>query len=110
MIGAMFLACDRRELNRETYEYLTLVETYRTERWPHQRIVATLGRWLDWNVVVERRSNGCSGGPLWAEDLSGVRVERVHDFGEVYLALSLRRAFGFGRTSGRMVEPGREAV
>jgi hypothetical protein len=48
--------------------------------------------------VVERRSNGCSGGPLWAEDLRGVRVERVHDFGEVYLALSLRRAFGFGRT------------
>ena len=27
-------------------------------------------------------------GPLWAEvDLSGVRVERVRDFGEMYLAL-----------------------
>ena len=38
--------CDAidREANGGTYEYWTLVETYRTARGPRQRVVATLGK------------------------------------------------------------------
>jgi hypothetical protein len=54
----------------------------------------------------EEQKLGMSG-PLWAEvDLSGVRVERVRDFGEVYLALSLWRRLGLDE----LIEAGREAV
>jgi hypothetical protein len=40
----MFLRRNRREVNGESYEYWTLVESYRTERGPRQRVVATLGK------------------------------------------------------------------
>ena len=125
MIVGMFLRRNRREVNGETYEYWTLVESYRTERGPRQRVVATLGKlggldqeerhgWeeLEWLLEGQRpprqlklgsdeQTLGVSG-PLWAEvDLSGVRVERVRDFGEVYLALFAMEASGFGRTAGR---------
>ena len=50
-------------------------------------------------------------GPLWAEvNLSGVRVKRVRDFGEVYLALSLWRRLGLDELLAGLIEPGREAV
>jgi len=35
---------NRREVNGETSEYWTLLESYRTERGPRQRVVATLGK------------------------------------------------------------------
>ena len=40
----MFLRRNRRKKNGELYEYWTLVQSYRTERGPRQRIVATLGK------------------------------------------------------------------
>ena len=40
----MFLRRNRREVNGESYEYWTLVESYRTERGPRQRVVASLGK------------------------------------------------------------------
>jgi hypothetical protein len=40
----MFLPRNRREVNGETSEYWTLLESYRTERGPRQRVVATLGK------------------------------------------------------------------
>jgi hypothetical protein len=134
MIGGMFLRRNRREVNGETYEYWTLVESYRTERGPRQRVVATLGKlggldqeerhdWeeLEWllegqrpprqlKLGSEEQTLGVSG-PLWAEvDLSGVRVERVRDFGEVYLALSLWRRLGLDELLAGLIEAGSEAV
>ena len=134
MIVGMFLRRNRREVNGETYEYWTLVESYRTERGPRQRVVATLGKlggldqeerhgWeeLEWLLEGQRpprqlklgsdeQTLGVSG-PLWAEvDLSGVRVERVRDFGEVYLALSLWRRLGLDELLAGLIEAGREAV
>jgi hypothetical protein len=130
----MFLRRNRREVNGETYEYWTLVESYRTERGPRQRVVATLGKlggldqeerhgWeeLEWllegqrpprqlKLGSEEQTLGVTG-PLWAEvDLSGVRVERVRDFGEVYLALSLWRRLGLDELLAGLIEAGSEAV
>jgi len=130
----MFLRRNRREVNGESYEYWTLVESYRTERGPRQRVVASLGKldgldqeerhgWeeLEWLLEGQRaprqlklgsdqQTLGVSG-PLWAEvDLSGVRVERVRDFGEVYLALSLWRRLGLDELLAGLIEAGREAV
>lgn len=47
----------------------------------------------------------------WAQvDLRGVRVERVRDFGEVYLALSLWRRLGLHQLLQELIAPGREKV
>ena len=109
---AMFLRRNRRTIGGELYEYWTLVESHRTERGPRQRVVATLGKvpgldegerrgWEEIGWLLEGRRGpkqmelGAAGEveakrPDWAQvDLSGVRVERVRDFGAVYLALSL---------------------
>jgi hypothetical protein len=43
-------------------------------------------------------------------DLRGVSVERVRDFGQIYLALSLWRRLGLHQLLREVVEPGREAV
>jgi len=49
--------------------------------------------------------------PNWVEvDLSGVRVERTRDFGEVYMALSLWRRLGLRDLLSSLIEPGREEV
>ena len=116
MIAALFLRRNRRTIDGETYEYWTLCKTVRTARGPRQEVVAHLGKepGLDsrtrhgWEDVADLREGrepapvqGRLGEPLpaprpqWAQvDLRGVRVERVRDFGQVYLALSLWRRLG----------------
>jgi len=129
----MFLRRNRRELDGQLYEYWTLVESVRTARGPRQRVVATLGKlpgldqeehhgWeeLKWLLEGKRRPEQLSLGertktrlppPQWAQvDLSGVRVERVRDFGEVYLALSLWRRLGLQELLERIIASGREEV
>ena len=129
----MFLRRNRRTVDGELYEYWTLVESYRTERGPRQRVVATLGKlpgldeeerhgWEEIGWLLEGRRGpeqmelGGAGGagaerPDWAQvDLSGVRVERVREFGAVYLALSLWRRLGLHELLGELIGPGREDV
>ncbi|MGB4621698.1 MAG: IS1634 family transposase, partial [Kiritimatiellia bacterium] len=127
----MFLRRNRRRKNGETYEYWTLVETVRTARGPRQRIVATLGKLpgldederVGWEEVTRLldghpRETGQgdlfrtpSAPPLWAQvDLSGVRVERVRDFGKVYVALALWRRLGLHQFFNEQVGQGREKV
>jgi transposase len=49
--------------------------------------------------------------PQWAQiDIKGLRVERVRDFGEVYLALALWRRLGLHRLLAELIAPGRERV
>ena len=49
--------------------------------------------------------------PQWAQvDVRGVRVERVRDFGQVYLALSLWRRLGLHTLLGELIAPGAEEV
>ena len=129
----MFLRRNRRVVDGQVYEYWTLVRTVRTAKGPRQEIVATLGKepgldstsrrgWEDIADLLEGRVprpvQGELGqdlaegpGPQWAQvDLRGLRVERVRDFGQVYLALALWRRLGLHTLLGELIEPGREEV
>lgn len=129
----MFLRRNRRVLNGECYEYWTLVKTVRTAKGPRQEIVATLGKepglesrtrhgWEAVADLLEGRTpaplQGELGQPLasapqpqWAQvDLRGVRVERVREFGQVYLGLSLWRRLGLHTLLDEIIEPGQEDV
>lgn len=47
----------------------------------------------------------------WVEvDVRGLRVERVRDFGQIYLGLSLWRRLGLHTLLGAIIEPGKEEV
>lgn len=128
----MFLRPNRRLVDGEWYEYWTLVRTVRTAKGPRQEIVATLGKEpglesrarYGWEVVsdlLEGREPSVQGElgqqlkpeppAQWAQvDLRGVRVERVRDFGQVYLALSLWRRLGLHTLLRELIEVGREEV
>jgi len=128
----MFLRPNRRSRNGETYEYWTLVESVRTARGPRQRIVATLGKLpgLDeeeragWEEIArlldgEPRSTAQrklfeaepEDPPQWAQvNLRGVRVERVREFGKVWLGLALWRRLGLHRFFAENCPSGREQV
>jgi len=129
----MFLRRNRRLVKGETYEYWTLVRTIRTARGPRQQIVASLGKepglessarhgWEHITDLLEgcapTPAQGELGQPLsessrshWAQvDLRGVRVERVRDFGQVYLALSLWRRLGLHTLLRELIASGREEV
>jgi Transposase DDE domain len=132
--AGMFLRRNRRTRHGEAYEYWTLVQSERTARGPRQRVVAHLGKlpgledaerrgWEDIEALLEGRRPARQSElwdsqaplakeqlePQWAQvDLRGVRVERVRDFGVVYLALSLWRRLGLHRLLGELIEAGRE--
>jgi transposase len=129
----MFLRRNRRTVDGQCYEYWTLVRTVRTAKGPRQEVVAALGKtpgldqhsrhgWENIADLLEGRSpapaQGQLGQPLsaaaapqWAQvDLRGVRVERVRDFGQVYLALSLWRRLGLHQVLQEIIAPGREEV
>lgn len=129
----MFLRRNRKRSDGEHYDYWTLCETIRTERGPRQRVVATLGKlteddlaagWEDIEALLEGRSpaprqmhlgetgakdRGESG--RWElADLSQLKVERVRDFGSVYLALALWRRLGLHSLLEELLGEGRETV
>jgi transposase len=57
------------------------------------------------------RFAGAESKPFWAEvDLAGLRVERVRDFGHVYLGLSLWRRLGLHTVLRQVLPPGQEEV
>jgi hypothetical protein len=131
----MYLRRNRRMADGEAYEYWTLVESVRTARGPRQHTVATLGKLpgLDPNVKrgwadVDAMLAGASvpdaqlplpgvtpavepGAPCWREvDVQGVSVERVREFGEVYLALALWRRLGLDTALREVIAAGEEEI
>jgi len=127
----MYLRRHRRTVKGSTYEYWTLVESRRTASGPRQHTVATLGKlpgldervragWESLDDLLEGRPPArqleLSGGgqgmePSWQQvDVRGVRVERVREFGEVYLALSLWRRLGLHTLLEELIPCGREEV
>jgi len=131
----MFLRRNRRTHKGETYEYWSLMRTVRTAKGPRHQIVAHLGKSpgldedhrLGWEHIADllegreaaRPVQGRLGERLscapprrqWMQvDVRGLRVERVRDFGEVYLALSLWRRLGLHTLLRDLIEPGRESV
>ena len=127
----MFLRRHRKLAGGETYEYWSLVKTVRTARGPRHQIVAHLGKldgteqraarsWQDLDTLL-------SGQPLSTQleldrpaappplqclsaDWRGVRVERVRQFGEVYLGLALWRRLRLHELLRGLLPPGQEEV
>jgi transposase len=129
----VYLRRNRRTIDGETYESWTLVESVRTARGPRQHTVATLGKlpgldsavqrgWEDIDALLEGRPStptqlplpgvdSAAPAPAWREvDVRGTRVERVREFGGVYLALALWRRLGLHTVLRELLAAGREAV
>jgi len=132
----MFLRRQRKSVDGTVYDYWTLCESVRTDRGPRQRIVAHLGKltprearaaaagWKDFEALLEGQAAGPARQMRLGEkegdappdehwvvaDLKGLRVERVRDFGEVWLGLSLWRRLGLHRLLGELIEEGKEEI
>jgi transposase len=110
----MFLRPHRKHVGDEDYTYWSLVKTVRTARGPRHQLVAHLGKlddaevrlardWLDLEALLDGTTPSAmqlalgqpaspAPTPLWRTiNVRGVRVERVRQFGRVYLALALWR-------------------
>ena len=126
----MFLRRYERRKNGKNHTYWALVESIRTERGSRQRIVAylselskgeqsgwaQLGRRLD---AKARPQPSLFDPPRYDEPdddepvlvkIKGVRLERVRDFGDVWLARGLWRLLGLDGLLARLMPQGREDV
>lgn len=125
----MYIRRNKKESGGEDYEYWTLVESVRTERGPRQRVVATLGKLpgldkeerVGWeeieNVLCGRKYKGSDlfqkepDVPKWAAiDVRGVRVERLRQFGDVYLGLTLWKKLELAKIFEKLQEKGKEEI
>lgn len=126
----MFLRrCERRK-NGKRHTYWALVESIRTARGSRQRTVAYLGElarneqsgWAQLGRKLDGQpppSRSLFDPPHYddpADDepvlvcLSGVRFERVRDFGDVWLAVGLWRLLQLDRLLAKLMPIGREDV
>ena len=130
----MFLRRCVRRKNGKQHTYWSLVESYRTARGSRQRVVAYLGElkpteedgWaklgahLDGKDRSRRPQLSLFDPPrstVAARDeeevrvrLGGVQLERLRDFGDVWLAWGLWRMLELGEVLDREIQPGREDV
>jgi transposase len=130
----VFLRRHRKRVDGVEYDYWTLCESIRTEAGPRQRVVASLGKltgdgppdeagWenlealLEGHRAVRQREFGRSESEASAQNehwevanLAALRVERVRDFGEVWLGLSLWHRLGLHHLLEGLVESGKEVV
>jgi transposase len=103
----MFLRkIQQRKRDGTTTWYWQLVESYRTERGPRQRVVAYLGEIEEEDrkgvkqaaggqCVSEPGLFGGEPAPSWVEvNTNGIRVERTRRFGDVWLGLELMKKLG----------------
>ncbi len=103
--------------------YWELVESIRTERGPRQRVVAYLGDVAEGRRLgVQEAAKGIKGSwqsrlfdeegePEWVEvDAGRVRVERVRDFGGLWLGLEVSERLGLIRLLERLLPEGQENI
>lgn len=103
--------------------YWELVESYRTERGPRQRVVAYLGDVSERRRLgIEQAARGASGSwqsrlfdeegePEWVEvDSKRVQVEGVRDFGGCWLGLEISERLGLIPLLERLLPEGREEI
>jgi len=120
-IMVMYLRKIKRHKDGKTHGYWALVESYRTARGPRQRVVAYLGEMdasgrLSLQLAAESRRDYQADmvdelQPKWVEvTLNGVRVERVRDFGDIWLALELIKRLGLDDFFHCVIPPGREQI
>jgi transposase len=125
----MFLRHNTKKKGGVDYECWTLVESVRTARGPRQRIVATIGKlpgldreerigWDEIGRILSGKPRPMPGlfdppedPPSWATvNLSGVSVERLRHFGDVYLGLLLWNRLGFAEFCREQMPSGREEI
>jgi len=125
----MFLRRNTKRKGGVDYECWTLVESVRTARGPRQRIVATIGKlpgldreervgWDEIGRILSGKPRSEAGlfsqpedPPSWATvNLSGVSVERLRRFGDVYLGLLLWNRLGFAEFCKEQMPSGREEI
>ena len=103
--------------------YWELVESYRTERGPRQRVVSYLGDVSgSKRLGIQQAARGAPGSwqsrlfdeegePEWVEvDTKRVRVERVRDFGGFWLGLEISDRLGLIPFLERLLPGGREDI
>jgi transposase len=106
------------------------MKTVRTARGPRHVVVSRLGKldqagqkaardWTEVDAMLEGRPQGeqlvlgerPGPRPAWQQvDVRGVRVERLRQFGRVYLALALWRRLGLHKLLGELMPPGEEQI
>lgn len=126
----MFLRRFQRRKNGKVHTYWALVESYRTARGSRQRIVSYLGElqesektgWAQLTARLNGKSNAQrtffdppDAHPPSADEpvlvrLKGIRLERLRDFGDVWLALGLWRLLGLDQLLAEEMRAGREDV
>ena len=127
---AMFLKRLERRKSGKKHTYWALVESIRTARGSRHRVVAYLGElkkserngWaqLCRRLHKERRPETSLFDPPHYDDptddepvlvrLKGIRLQRLRDFGDVWLALGLWRLLGLDSLLGRLMPAGQEDV
>ena len=118
----MFIRPCYRRKNGKRHAYWALMESYRTQRGPRQRVVAYLGQ-LDepQRQGVKQAAEGKSGPrqkrlfgdvrPQWVEvDVKRVRVENRRDFGGPWLGLQLVEQLGLKEFLDCTIPSGREEI
>jgi transposase len=125
----MFLRRNTKKKGGVDYDCWTLVESVRTARGPRQRIVATIGKlpgldreerigWDEIGRILSGKPQPEAGlfsqpedPPSWATvNLSGVSVERLRRFGDVFLGLLLWNRLGFAEFCKQQIPSGREEI
>ena len=126
----MFLRRYERRCGGRKRTYWALVESVRTGRGSRQRVVAYLGElarsertgWAQLGQNLsgkERPSRSLFDPPHYDDpsdeepvlvDLRGVRLERLRDFGDVWMALGLWRLLGLDALLESLIPPGHESI
>ena len=126
----MFLRRCERKKNGKQHTYWALVESYRTARGSRQRVVAYIGElkadeqngWVQLGRRLDKKSrpqpslfdpphyDDPTDEELVEVNLKDVRLERLRDFGDVWLALGLWRLLGLDTLLSDRMPPGREHV
>jgi hypothetical protein len=126
----MFLRRCERSKNGKKHTYWALVESVRTAKGSRQRVVAYLGElkageqsgWARLGRRLDRRSRpqrSLFDPPQHEEPtddesvlvrLKGIRLERLRDFGDVWLAWGLWRLLGLDTLLAGLIAEGREEV
>ena len=119
----MHLRRCRRTKGQKDYIYWELIESFRRERGPRQRVVAYLGDMdEEGRLGVQQAATGqerswqsCLFGegkePEWAEvDTRRVRAERILDFGGYWLGLEISERLGLLPVLERLLPGGREEI
>lgn len=117
----MYLRRCRRRVDGKRKDYWQLVESYRTERGPRQRVVAHLGDLDEYGRLgLMEAATGQRVGqgnlfdhsqPRWVEvDASRVRIERTRSFGGGWLGLQVLGKLGLVEFLDSVMPQGREEI